>query len=135
MPVGVAVGCCAYYVTTTVADEWQQRGWYNNEMSRLTSAVYQARRDVLVEGLQRIGWEVETPKASMFVWARYPQEWRDRMGSIDFSMKLLDEAEVAVSPGRGFGELGEGYLRLALVENEHRLRQAVRQIGRCLRGE
>src|SRR5438046_9499221 len=71
----------------------------------------------------------------MFVWARYPQEWRDRMGSIDFAMKLIEEAEVAVSPGRGFGEAGEGYLRLALVENEHRLRQAVRQIARCLREE
>jgi alanine-synthesizing transaminase len=99
------------------------------------AAEYQARRDVLVDGLQRLGWEVEKPKASMFVWARYPQEWRERMGSIDFAMKLLEEAEVAVSPGRGFGEAGEGYLRLALVENEHRLRQAVRQIGRCLRGE
>jgi alanine-synthesizing transaminase len=99
------------------------------------AAEYQGRRDVLVDGLQRIGWEVEKPKASMFVWARYPQEWRERMGSIDFAMKLLEEAEVAVSPGRGFGEAGEGYLRLALVENEHRLRQAVRQIGRCLRGE
>ncbi len=99
------------------------------------AAEYQLRRDVLVEGLQRIGWEVEKPQATMFVWARYPQEWRERMGSIDFAMKLLEEAEVAVSPGRGFGESGEGYLRLALVENEHRLRQAVRQIGRCLRGE
>lgn len=96
---------------------------------------YQRRRDVLVDGLQRIGWDVEKPKASMFVWARYPQEWRQRMGSMDFAMKLLEEAEVAVSPGRGFGEAGEGYLRLALVENEHRLRQAVRQIGRCLRDE
>jgi alanine-synthesizing transaminase len=96
---------------------------------------YQQRRDVLVDGLQRIGWEAERPKASMFVWARYPAEWRERMGSIDFAMKLLEEAEVAVSPGRGFGEAGEGYLRLALVENEQRLRQAVRQIGRCLRGE
>src|SRR5437660_1938002 len=96
---------------------------------------YQRRRDVLVDGLQRIGWEVEKPKASMFVWARYPAAWRERMGSIDFAMKLLEEAEVAVSPGRGFGELGEGYLRLALVENEHRLKQAVRQIGRCLRDE
>jgi alanine-synthesizing transaminase len=93
---------------------------------------YQNRRDVLVSGLRRIGWEVESPKATMFVWAKYPQEWRDKMGSIEFSMKLLEEAEVAVSPGRGFGELGEGYLRLALVENEHRLRQAVRQMGRCL---
>jgi alanine-synthesizing transaminase len=99
------------------------------------AAEYQLRRDVLVDGLQRIGWEVEKPKASMFVWARYPQEWRERMGSIDFAMKLIEEAEVAVSPGRGFGESGEGYLRLALVENEHRLRQAVRQIGRCLRAE
>jgi alanine-synthesizing transaminase len=99
------------------------------------AAEYQARRDVLVDGLQRLGWEVDRPKASMFVWARYPEEWRARMGSIDFAMKLLEEAEVAVSPGGGFGDLGEGYLRLALVENEHRLRQAVRQIGRCLRGE
>src|SRR5262245_1370369 len=96
---------------------------------------YQRRRDVLVDGLRRIGWEVQSPKATMFVWARYPEEWRQRMGSIDFAMKLLEEAEVAVSPGRGFGEAGEGYLRLALVENEHRLKQAVRQIGRCLRGE
>src|SRR5262249_38014952 len=86
------------------------------------AAEYQKRRDVLVEGLRRIGWEVEKPKASMFVWAQYPKEWRDRMGSIDLAMKLLEEAEVAVSPGRGFGEAGEGYLRLALVENEHRLR-------------
>ena len=94
---------------------------------------YQKRRDVLVEGLRRIGWEVNSPKASMFVWARYPTEWRERMGSLDFAMKLIEEAEVAVSPGRGFGEAGEGCLRLALVENEHRLRQAVRQIARCLR--
>jgi alanine-synthesizing transaminase len=96
---------------------------------------YQRRRDVLVEGLQRIGWDVDKPRASMFVWTRYPEDWRRQMGSIDFAMKLLEEAEVAVSPGRGFGEAGEGYLRLALVENEHRLRQAVRQIGRCLRSE
>lgn len=96
------------------------------------AAEYQHRRDVLVEGLRRIGWEVAKPKAGMFVWARYPEEWRRRMGSIEFAMKLLEEAEVAVSPGRGFGEAGEGYLRLALVENELRLKQAVRQIGRCL---
>jgi alanine-synthesizing transaminase len=96
---------------------------------------YQTRRDVLVDGLVRMGWEVEKPKASMFVWARYPAEWREKMGSIDFAMKLLEEAEVAVSPGRGFGEAGEGYLRLALVENEQRLKQALRQIGRCLRGD
>jgi alanine-synthesizing transaminase len=108
---------------------------HGDELVTRQAQVYQNRRDVLVDGLQRLGWEVERPKASMFVWARYPQEWRERMDSIDFAMKLLDEAEVAVSPGGGFGDAGEGYLRLALVENEHRLRQAVRQIGRCLRGE
>ena len=98
-------------------------------------AIYQERRDVLVDGLERIGWTVERPKATMFVWAQYPKEWRDKLNSMDFAMKLLEEAEVAVSPGRGFGEAGEGFLRLALVENEHRLRQAVRQMGRCLRSE
>jgi len=94
---------------------------------------YEHRRDVLVDGLRRIGWQMETPRAGMFLWAQYPEEWRRRLGSIDFATKLLEEAEVAVSPGRGFGELGEGYLRLALVENEHRLRQAVRQIARSLK--
>ena len=69
----------------------------------------------------------------MFVWARIPEPWRERMGSIEFAMKLLEEAEVVVSPGRGFGPTGEGYLRLALVENEQRLRQAVRQIDRFMR--
>jgi alanine-synthesizing transaminase len=108
---------------------------HGEELVERQAREYQNRRDVLCEGLQRIGWEADKPKASMFVWARYPKEWRDQMGSIDFSMKLIEGAEVAVSPGRGFGEAGEGYLRLALVENEHRLRQAVRQIGRCLRGE
>jgi alanine-synthesizing transaminase len=99
------------------------------------AAEYQRRRDVLLEGLRRIGWEAATPRAGMFVWARYPEPWRSRLGSIEFAMKLLQEAEVAVSPGRGFGEAGEGYVRLALVENEQRLRQAVRQIARCLRSE
>jgi alanine-synthesizing transaminase len=108
----------------------------HGEEGRLAQvAEYQMRRDVLVEGLRRLGWEVESPKASMFVWAPMPEPWRSKMGSIDFAMKLLEEAEVAVSPGRGFGEAGEGYLRLALVENEQRLRQAVRQIGRCLKLE
>jgi alanine-synthesizing transaminase len=106
-----------------------------DDQVRRQALEYQKRRDVLVEGLRRIGWQAAAPRASMFVWARYPEEWQKRMGSIDFSMKLLEEAEVAVSPGRGFGELGEGYLRLALVENEQRLRQAVRQIARCLRSE
>jgi alanine-synthesizing transaminase len=108
----------------------------HGEPGRLAQvAEYQHRRDVLVEGLNRLGWKVEKPRASMFVWAPIPEPWRSKMGSIDFAMKLLEEAEVAVSPGRGFGEAGEGYLRLALVENEQRLRQAVRQIGRCLKPE
>lgn len=106
-----------------------------DEFSRKQALEYQGRRDVLVDGLRRIGWEVEPPKGTMFVWAKYPEAWRARMNSIEFSMKLLEEAEVAVSPGGGFGELGEGYLRLALVENEQRLRQAVRQIARALRVE
>ena len=95
---------------------------------------YEGRRNVLCEGLQRLGWDIQKPKAGMFVWAKIPEPWSE-MGSIDFSMKLLDEGGVAVSPGRGFGEEGEGYLRLAIVENEHRLRQAIRQIGRCLKKE
>lgn len=98
------------------------------------AAEYQHRRDVLCESLERLGWPIERPKAGMFVWAKIPEPWA-QMGSIDFSMKLLEEAGVAVSPGRGFGDDGEGYLRLALVENEQRLRQAVREIGRCLRKE
>ncbi len=108
----------------------------HGEPARLAQvAEYQMRRDVLVDGLNRLGWDVQTPKASMFVWAPIPEPWRSKMGSIDFAMKLLEEAEVAVSPGRGFGEAGEGFLRLALIENEQRLRQAVRQIGRCLKQE
>src|SRR5207248_5505983 len=106
---------------------------HGEDLVERQAAEYQRRRDILVDGLQRIGWDAVKPRACMFVWTQYPQEWRERMGSIDFAMKLLEEAEVAVSPGRGFGDAGEGYLRLALVENEHRLRQAIRQIGRCLK--
>ncbi|MHC4876850.1 MAG: aminotransferase class I/II-fold pyridoxal phosphate-dependent enzyme [Planctomycetota bacterium] len=93
---------------------------------------YEKRRDALCEGLERLGWDIERPKASMFVWAKIPEPWNE-LGSIAFAMKLLEEAGVAVSPGRGFGPEGEGYLRLAIVENTQRLRQAVRQIGRCLK--
>ena len=108
----------------------------HGEPGRLAQvAEYQHRRDVLLESLRRIGWHAEQPRAGMFVWAQIPEPWRSRIGSIDFAMKLLEEAEVAVSPGRGFGEVGEGYLRLALIENEQRLRQAVRQISRCLKME
>jgi len=96
------------------------------------SLIYQGRRDVLVDGLRRIGWEVTPPRAGMFVWAKVPEPWRSRMSTMDFALKLLEEGDVAVSPGSGFGAAGEGYLRMALVENEQRLRQAVRHISRCL---
>lgn len=100
------------------------------EIVKKNRDVYQKRRDVLVEGLNRIGWTVEKPKASMFVWAKIP-DWVG-MNSLDFSLFLLKEAKVAVSPGIGFGEYGEGYVRFALVENEHRIRQAVRGIKKAL---
>ena len=98
------------------------------------SQLYQSRRDALVDGLRRIGWRVDPPKAGMFVWAQIPERWRKELSTMDFAMLLLEHGNVAVSPGSGFGEAGEGFLRMALVENEQRLRQAVRQIGRCLQG-
>ncbi|RKU23299.1 aminotransferase [Candidatus Poribacteria bacterium] len=97
------------------------------------AAVYEKRRDVLVDGLNRIGWKVPKPQASMFVWAPIPEAWK-HLSSLEFAMKLLSEAEVCVSPGAGFGHNGEGYIRIALVENEDRIRQAVRQIRRALFG-
>ena len=96
------------------------------------AAEYQARRDALCEGLERLGWPVEPPKATMFVWQKIPQPWASQMNSFDFAMKLLEDGDVVVSPGGGFGQAGEGYIRMALVENINRIRQAVRQIGRCL---
>jgi alanine-synthesizing transaminase len=96
------------------------------------SRIYQGRRDVLLEGLRRIGWEAATPRAGMFVWAKIPEPWASEMNSIDFAMMLLEKGNVAVSPGGGFGPSGEGYLRMSLVENESRLRQAVRHISNCL---
>ena len=97
------------------------------------SKIYQNRRDVLVNGLRRSGWDVEPPRAGMFVWAPIPEPWRSQMTTMDFAMMLLDKGDVAVSPGSGFGPAGEGFVRMALVENENRLRQAVRQIARCLK--
>ncbi|MEX0818768.1 MAG: aminotransferase class I/II-fold pyridoxal phosphate-dependent enzyme [Pirellulaceae bacterium] len=96
------------------------------------SLLYQRRRDVLVKGLRRIGWDVDPPRAGMFVWAKVPEPWATQMNTMDFAMMLLEQGDVAVSPGSGFGPAGEGYLRMALVENDNRLRQAVRHIGRCL---
>jgi alanine-synthesizing transaminase len=97
------------------------------------NAVYRRRRDVLVEGLNRMGWKVEPPQGTMFVWAPLPEPYAE-MGSLEFSFHLLEEAAVAVSPGIGFGEAGEGFVRFALVENEHRIAQAVRGMRRALSG-
>lgn len=94
-------------------------------------ATYRSRRDVLVDGLNRIGWKCEKPKATMFVWARIPDEYR-AMGSLEFTKFLLDKAKVAVSPGVGFGSFGDEYVRFALVENEHRTRQALQGFKRAL---
>jgi alanine-synthesizing transaminase len=96
-----------------------------------TVEAYRKRRDVLVTGLGRIGWKVEKPRGTMFVWAPIPDAYRG-MGSLEFAKLLLAEAKVAVSPGIGFGEYGEGFVRFALVENEHRIRQAVRGIKKVL---
>jgi alanine-synthesizing transaminase len=92
---------------------------------------YRKRRDVLVQGLGRIGWPVPKPRATMFVWAPIPEAYRG-LGSLEFAKLLVAEAKVAVSPGIGFGEYGEGFVRFALVENEHRIRQAVRGIKKAL---
>ena len=96
--------------------------------------VYRKRRDVLVEGLNKMGWPVALPKATMFVWAQIPEQFRD-MGSLEFSKLLLTEARVAVSPGIGFGEYGDGHVRFSLIENEERTRQALRGIKMMLAGK
>ncbi len=97
------------------------------EDTKKICATYQRRRDVLVSGLERAGWHVAPPQGSMFVWAPIPEHYRDA-GSLEFSKLLMEKALVAVSPGIGFGPLGEGYVRFALVENEHRIRQAAKSI-------
>ena len=92
---------------------------------------YKERRDVLVDGLDRVGWHIEKPRATMFVWARIPEQYR-KMGSVEFSKMLIKKAKVAVSPGRGFGEYGDEFVRFALVENPQRTRQAIRGIKQVL---
>ena len=92
---------------------------------------YRHRRDTLIDGLRRGGWIIEKPKATMFVWAKIPPQFA-AMGSLEFSKFLLKEAKVAISPGIGFGDSGEGYVRFALVENEHRINQAIRGIRKLL---
>jgi len=95
------------------------------------NGVYRSRRDALCDGLDRIGWPVERPKGTMFVWARIPEQC-GHLTSLEFAVRLAREAKVAISPGEGFGPGGEGHVRFALVENEQRIRQAVRGIGRAL---
>jgi alanine-synthesizing transaminase len=97
-----------------------------------TAEIYRKRRDTLINGLKRVGWEIEKPKGTMFVWAEIPRQFK-KMGSIEFSKLLLSAGKVAVSPGIGFGEYGEGFVRFALVENEARIRQAVQGIKKVLK--
>jgi alanine-synthesizing transaminase len=93
--------------------------------------IYQGRRDALIDGLARIGWDVPRPKGTMFAWAPIPEPYRE-MGSLEFASHLVTEADVAASPGVGFGTGGEGYVRFALIENEQRIGQAVRNLRRAL---
>lgn len=92
---------------------------------------YKLRRDALIAGLNRVGWEIESPKATMFVWAKIPDQFLD-MGSVEFSKMLINEAQVAVSPGLGFGEYGDEYVRFALIENNMRINQAIRGIRKIM---
>ena len=95
-------------------------------------AMYRSRRDVLIEGLNSLGWEVTPPKATMFVWAKIPEQFGQQK-SLDFSMTMLETAKVAVSPGVGFGAYGDDHVRFSLIENEHRTRQAIRGIKKLFR--
>jgi alanine-synthesizing transaminase len=101
------------------------------ETPSLVCEVYRSRRDALCEGLDRAGWSFPRPRGTMFAWAPIPEPFRE-MGSLAFAERLAREGRVAVSPGSGFGPGGEGFVRFALVENEHRIRQAVRGIRRVL---
>jgi alanine-synthesizing transaminase len=98
------------------------------------AATYQRRRDVLYKGLQEAGWDVELPKASMYIWARIPEPYR-ALGSLEFAKQLLEKAKVSVSPGIGFGDHGDDHVRFALIENEHRIRQAVRGIKHMFKAD
>lgn len=101
------------------------------EDTRKICALYQKRRDVLITGLQRAGWPVESPRGTMFVWAPLPERHRAK-GSLEFAKLLMEKALVAVSPGIGFGPMGEGHVRFALIENDHRIRQATKSIQHFL---
>ena len=104
-----------------------------NEHLEMLRGAYRRRRDVLIDGLDRVGWHIPKPKGTMFVWAEIPEEFR-HLGSMKFAELLLTEAKVSVSPGIGFGEYGDDFVRFALIENEHRTRQAVRGIRKVLGG-
>ena len=99
------------------------------DCTREIAAMYQHRRDVLCDGLNAIGWHVEKPRATMFVWAQIPEQYQ-HLGSLEFSKKLLEEA---VSPGIGFGDYGDDHVRFGLIENEHRTRQAIRGLRQMFR--
>jgi alanine-synthesizing transaminase len=101
------------------------------EYPKLANQIYQTRRDTLCDGLNRIGWEVEPPRGTMFVWAPIPEAYRE-LGSIEFAKLLVTECDVAVSPGVGFGPGGDPFVRFALIENEQRVTQAVRNLRRGL---
>ncbi|MDQ3680656.1 MAG: aminotransferase class I/II-fold pyridoxal phosphate-dependent enzyme, partial [Actinomycetota bacterium] len=101
------------------------------EYPKAVNEIYQSRRDSLVDGLNRIGWALDRPRGTMFVWAPIPEPYRE-MGSLEFAKLLVREAKVATSPGMGFGPGGEGYVRFALIENDQRITQAVRTMRRAL---
>jgi alanine-synthesizing transaminase len=101
------------------------------DFPKQVNEIYRGRRDALVEGLARVGWEIEKPRGTMFVWAKIPEPYEE-LGSLEFAKLLVGEAKVAVAPGMGFGPGGEGYVRFALVENEQRIGQAVRGVKRAL---
>jgi alanine-synthesizing transaminase len=107
---------------------------HGDEFVQKQCRIYEKRRDILVTGLRKIGWHVDSPRASMFVWARVSDKHLAGQSTIDFCYRLLEEADVAIAPGRGFGECGEGYVRIALVENELRIKQALRQMDAALNG-
>ena len=98
---------------------------------KLVNEIYQSRRDSLCDGLDRIGWHIPKPKGTMFVWAEIPEPYRE-MGSLEFSKMLVTEANVATSPGVGFGPGGDGHVRFALIENEKRTQQGIRNLKRAL---
>jgi alanine-synthesizing transaminase len=106
----------------------REHGDFPDEQAKL----YEHRRDVVCAGLDKLGWTYDKPRASMFVWAKIKPEHVKGEGTIDFCLRMMDEAEVALSPGRAFGEAGEGFVRIALVENDQRLRQAMRNLDRAL---